>query len=101
MGRHKEPDKLTKDSTAAIEAGMSYGKYMALKDHMSAPRIHWENYACDIELEPNAVCQHCGKPYRKTNNRQKYCTALCRYYANYNYVKKGNAHGESKDVGDE
>jgi hypothetical protein len=40
MARRKEPDQLSKDSTAALRANMSYGKWKALQyEAMGRPVI--------------------------------------------------------------
>lgn len=64
-------DKLSKDATDALNAGMSYGKYMAVKNptKISPP-------------EPKGVrqeCQHCGNVfYRYDGKARKYCSDRCR-----------------------
>ena len=72
----KKMDKLSRDATDAIKAGMSYGKYMAMKK----PTIEEP-----VKKGIRHICQHCGKefyvPHRKT---MKYCSDQCRekfYYA--------------------
>lgn len=103
MGRHKEPDKLTRDSTAAIAAGMSYGKWMALQEHEPIKRIS-EDSLEDDDIDPKlrAVCQQCGREFIKQINRvQKFCCARCRQQSHYHYEKKGYAHGKSKAAGNE
>ena len=64
-------DKLTLDSTAAIAAGMSYGKWKAL--HPVSP--YQERVYTDVETK---VCHHCGKTYPVVNRGTKYCGDECR-----------------------
>ncbi len=80
MGRHKEVeiDKLSKDSCDALKAGMSYGKYMAMRGSSVATRpTH----------EPTGyynVCQQCGKEfYVKDKKPRKFCSDRCREQSYY------------------
>ena len=76
MGRHKKVvmDQLSIDSSNAIKAGMSYGKYMATKK--------------PVTITPQPVgykhtCQCCGKEFVTRYTRvRKYCSDQCReqYY---------------------
>lgn len=73
MGRHKKVvmDQLTIDSTNAIKAGMSYGKYMAMKNptKITKPALSGYKY----------ICHHCGKEfYAKVKGIHKYCSVECR-----------------------
>lgn len=67
-------DNLTRCVMEAEKAGMSYGKYMALKqgktrEIKAAPRNDGEEF----------VCAHCGKKFLKEDHRkQKYCCDWCR-----------------------
>lgn len=63
-------DKLSRDSTAAIKAGMSYGKYMAMKEPVVVTpperRGTWR------------TCPRCGKEFvRYDKMRQIYCDVTC------------------------
>ena len=76
MGRHKKVvmDQLTIDSTNAIKAGMSYGKYMATKKPTA-----YEPVVVGIKH----TCQHCGKEFiGYTKKVRKFCSDYCRetYY---------------------
>lgn len=68
-------DKLSRDSTAAIKAGMSYGKYMAMKNpvKITPPKP-------EVEAEPKRyVCEFCGKEFWRTKNyRYKFCSEGCK-----------------------
>lgn len=88
MGRHKKVvmDQLTIDSTNAIKAGMSYGKYMALKKPVNPE---------PVVLGIKHTCQHCGKDFYATNRKpRKFCCDSCRedYYRE---VKKMEADPET------
>lgn len=67
----RKPDQLDIDSTAAIKAGMSYGKYMATKIPVEI-----------IQPEPQGVrreCQLCGAVFYHYGRRErKYCSDRCR-----------------------
>lgn len=78
MGRPKKIDKLSRDSTAAIAAGMSYGKYMAMKNttfFVKPPEDEIDEYA-----EYRHTCLNCGKEFiSETRLPRKYCSDYCRY----------------------
>lgn len=67
-------DNLTRCVMEAEKAGMSYGKYMALKqgktrEIKAAPRNDGKEF----------VCAHCGKKFLKEDHRKrKYCCDRCR-----------------------
>lgn len=72
MGRHKKPDKLTRENAQALAAGMSYGKWKALQPvavkEEKPPKLHYEMRECAI----------CGFEFRKSENgKQKYCSKKC------------------------
>jgi hypothetical protein len=78
----KEMDQLTKDAIAAQKAGMSYGKYMAMKE--------------PVVIKPKPipgvvgmrVCRNCGKEFMVDHNRYKvYCSDQCRNEA-WNKTKR-------------
>ena len=73
MKKSKKPDYLTLCSIAAQEAGMSYGKYMALHGY-NPPIIRREP---DDNEDDNAICPECGKPFRKTAQCRVYCSYEC------------------------
>ena len=61
-------DKLAQDSTDAIKAGMSYGKYMAMKKPVEVT----------MKDENHYICEFCGKAfYTKYHKGQKYCSPEC------------------------
>lgn len=77
LAKKKEPDNLSKDSTAALRANMSYGKYKALQyEAMGRPVI--------VRKEPegpapNKVCKRCGKAfYWGSLHKKVFCSDECR-----------------------
>lgn len=78
MARKKAPDKLTRDSNAAIAAGLSYGKYMANKKS----EAHKEEPKQKKKVVRVAVCDFCGCEFEEYDHRnRKYCCEehrLCR-----------------------
>lgn len=86
MGRHKKVvlDQLTIDSNNAIKAGLSYGKYMALKKHTNVQSAHKPDPDFDGYKH---TCQYCGKDYVIFHRRKsKFCSDSCRNA--YQYHKK-------------
>lgn len=84
MGRKKaETDQLTTDSTNAIKAGLSYGKYIALYGHSKVKQPH----QAPVGYKHN--CQHCGKEFYVPDRRlQKFCSDICRERSYY-VIKNG------------
>lgn len=83
-------DNLTRCAIEAEKAGMSYGKYMALKqgktrEIKAAPRNDGEEF----------VCAHCGKKFLKEDHRKrKYCCDRCRHAADWERKRKPAAPKE-------
>ena len=82
MGRHKKVvmDQLTIDSTNAIKAGMTYGKYMAMKAQLS---ITHPLKSAEYDSDYRHICLNCKKEFiAKTRQPRKYCCDSCRdeYY---------------------
>jgi hypothetical protein len=77
MARRKEPDQLSKDSTAALRANMSYGKWKALQyEAMGRPVIAPKE---PEGPEPNTVCKFCGKRFYNPFKHYKcFCDDVCR-----------------------
>ena len=73
----KEPDQLSKDSTAALKANMSYGKWKALqweKEGRPVPQKEAE------DPEANTICRYCGKGFvGKTRRVRVFCSDECKY----------------------
>lgn len=95
MGRKKKPDKLAQDAAKALAAGVSYGKWMAMKQ----PVVKTENGL----PEGWKICPQCGKKFKARSNK-KYCDDYCRQRAYYEreleiqkaryYRKKEQADGK-------
>lgn len=85
-------DNLAKDSTAALKAGMSYGKWKALHPFTK----HQAETAENVRL-----CHRCGNPIPKSSQpSRKYCSDLCKMAADSaRYGKKNqNKAGSSRRV---
>ena len=69
MARRRKPDRLDIESSKAIAAGMSYGRWKALQPpDVIVPPVPKQMYAM--------VCQRCGRTFYQTDKRQrKYCGA--------------------------
>lgn len=65
-------DKLSQEATAALAAGMSYGKWKAMQPTVK-PKV-------TKIPEGWIVCQWCGKPF-KPSHAQRYCSQPCRHQA--------------------
>lgn len=79
MGRHKKVvmDQLAIDSTNAIKAGMSYGKYMAMKAQFGIKNPQKPDEE-ESELKARA-CLNCGEEFTpRIRKDQKYCCDYCR-----------------------
>lgn len=77
-------DRLTKDSIAAVKAGMTYGKWKALHPHTE------EKVAVSDEIEAQEkevkLCKMCGKPFNirvkgSGGQNRLYCSRECAYEA--------------------
>lgn len=69
----KKLDQLTKDSISAQKAGMSYGRYMAMKPQ--------KGYAPKVETEEEwPVCKVCGKVMVDVRKDRMYCSPECTAY---------------------
>lgn len=77
MGRKKKMDNLSQCSCDALAAGMSYGKYMAIKKPSKV-------ITTDISTDYYHVCQHCGKEFYVPDKRhKKFCSDRCRELSYY------------------
>jgi endogenous inhibitor of DNA gyrase (YacG/DUF329 family) len=82
MGIHKnvEMDNLSKDSCEALKAGMSYGKYMAMK----APTKATTPPPAPAPTGYYHVCHYCGKEFYVPDKRhKKFCSDRCRELSYY------------------
>lgn len=67
-------DNLSRDSTAALKAGMSYGMWKALHPHTKRE--------AEQTAEDERLCQRCGKPIPKGSRKErKYCSDKCKQAA--------------------
>lgn len=75
MGRKKkELSQLDIDASNAIKAGMSYGKYMAMKPKTDAPAPKKKS-----RVEYRHTCPICGNDFVTYNRKlKKYCSDECR-----------------------
>lgn len=98
MARRKEPDQLSKDSTAALKANMSYGKWKALQwEAMGRPAVAPKE---PEEPEPNTVCKYCGNTfYNPYKNHKCFCDDECR--KEYQKQKVRELRGQSQNLRNE
>ena len=76
MKKNNTPDNLTLCATAAIEAGMSYGKYMA-KYGWNPPIMRYQQEEPEGREAGMIVCPECGKRFKKSNHGKVYCSIEC------------------------
>lgn len=89
--KHKEPDRLAQESTAALAAGMSYGKWKAMQNPV------------EIQKPPIPdgwrTCVWCGSPFKiKNNKNQLYCEVYCQRSAQSDREKKKKAERSALEV---
>lgn len=62
----------------AVEAGTSYGKYVAQRDRMQ-PVQHQEPQPekWPEAITGNATCPVCGQPFYRVGHRRVYCSTTC------------------------
>ena len=81
MAKYKEPDRLSRESSMALAAGMSYGKWKALQ---SIIYLHTDNIPKDeIPNGRTRACQTCGILFSLTSRGtgvKKFCSDDCREY---------------------
>ena len=69
-------DTLSRDACAALEAGMSYGKWKAM--HGYRPPIQADTKAVDAPQGISKICPQCGKTFTQGKIKQKiYCSFEC------------------------
>lgn len=75
MAKNREMDNLAKDAAAALAAGMSYGRYMALR---YKPPVQ-KKPAPKKEEEPKGdrICKICGAPFFAIRHNQLCCSYPC------------------------
>ena len=64
-------DQLSEDATAALAAGLSYGKYKALQRENMLPQTD----PSTTTVESKSICVVCGKPVPV--KKRKYCGPEC------------------------
>ena len=75
--KQKEMDQLSKDSTAALRAGMSYGKWKALQYEAGYRPVIQKKTE---EPEANTVCRYCGKGfYARFKHKKVFCSEECNF----------------------
>lgn len=75
----KELDNLTRCSNEALAAGMTYGKYMAMKyEQEQVPKVK-----APKPLPGWRVCRHCGKKFYASHGNRQYCSDICSANAHY------------------
>lgn len=74
-------DKLSKDASAAIKAGMTYGQYMATKYPVKIiPPKQKEPSKPAPQKTVEMVCECCGKVIRRQDQRrQRFCDSRCKH----------------------
>lgn len=99
----KQMDNLSRDSCAALAAGMSYGKYMVMKESGKSPMAREENRTNPPETngqQKRLFCVRCGKPVPDNTRQRLYCGDECRKLATAErarekYLKKIGVYGPS------
>lgn len=86
----KQMDRLTMDSTAALKAGMSYGKWKVLHPHtdMEAPQVDKSVRRCKI----------CGKEMPRCYKNRLYCDAYCSYEAQKMRARECNRRKKERSL---
>lgn len=79
MAKEEELDNLSRCSNEALAAGMTYGKYMALKYEKERP----PKMGASPPLPGWKVCPYCGAKFYAAHGKMKYCSAICGTNATY------------------
>lgn len=77
-------DRLSRDSCAALAAGMSYGKYKALHPHTEGPDGIENIPRARVEIK----CAWCGAIVMTKDKRRKYCSVSCMQNASKKRVRE-------------
>lgn len=90
--KEKELDNLTRDAIAAQRAGMTYGKYKAMRDdgeqkmqlQRNQPAVKPQKIFNPNPKIPVKVCAYCGKEFPTAGRSAncKYCSLECSAGAN-------------------
>lgn len=101
--KEEEPDRLTQEATAALAAGMSYGKYKA-RQHTEANRKMPppKQEQPDPRLKYDLTCQACGAPFKSISKMRKSCSEKCKRFMDNKRAreKKQKTMAESEQVED-
>lgn len=94
----KTMDNLSRDSCAALAAGMSYGKYMAAKNAGTVPAHPCANPPELVGQQKRLFCVRCGNPIPDHTRQRLYCGDACRKLgtserAREKYLIKIGSHG--------
>ena len=88
-------DRLSQESSEALAAGTSYGKYKALQYEAAkgkpTPRPKIE--AIDPRLKYSLVCHVCGTGFKSMTKLRKYCSEACanKQYREFARLRKEGA----------
>lgn len=101
MKKNSAPDNLTLCATAAIKAGMSYGKYMA-KYGWNPPIMRPEPEKIgDAEKAVGTgidmICGHCGTAFRQSRKDQKYCSSACQMKHSHDAANRRKRNKEAME----
>ena len=69
-----EPDNLALDCMAARAAGMSYGKWKALKEQKPKTKHKQEENIRDDDMK---ICEYCKKEFEPSRKTQRFCCDQC------------------------
>ena len=79
-GKKSKPvDRLSQESSEALDAGLSYGKYKA-KQYETAgrkPTPYTPKEEPDPRLKYDRVCRVCGCKFKSMTNHREYCSQRC------------------------
>lgn len=76
MRKEPKPDHLDETAAAACEAGMSYGKYVAL-EYERRKRENVQVVELGFAPEGMRLCRKCGKAFKKYRSIA-FCSDACR-----------------------
>ena len=92
MAKKNELDKLSLDMIECEKAGYGcrYGKWKAMQPNVK------DNQKDDVLPKGWALCEHCGKPFKKHDSRQRYCDIYCRTEAYKDTHRRLNRESEQR-----
>ena len=90
-----EIDRLSAESSMALAAGMSYGKWKAMQNPVKIIPTPKPN-------EMKCICELCGKEFIQYDRRaRKYCSTSCKNAIAYERKKERIQNGKAENVRDE